>query len=71
MATGGVYSLMDAPDAVQYTVEEMRVMVEEAEHAGLHGVMAHAENAAGIKNALRAGIRSIDHGAGWTTRRST
>ena len=64
MATGGVYSLMDAPDAVQYTVEEMRVMVEEAEHAGLRGVMAHAENAAGIKNALRAGIRSIDHGDG-------
>ena len=64
MATGGVYSLMDAPDAVQYTVEEMRVMVEEAAHAGLRGVMAHAENAAGIKNALRAGIRSIDHGDG-------
>ncbi len=64
MATGGVYSLMDAPDAVQFTVDEMRVMVEEAEHAGLRGVMAHAENAAGIKNALRAGIRSIDHGDG-------
>jgi imidazolonepropionase-like amidohydrolase len=64
MATGGVYSLMDAPDAVQYTVEEMRVMVEEADHAGLRGVMAHAENASGIKNALRAGIRSIDHGDG-------
>lgn len=64
MATGGVYSLMDAPDAVQYTVEEMRVMVEEAEHAGLRGVLAHAENAAGIKNALRAGVRSIEHGDG-------
>lgn len=64
MATGGVYSLMDAPDAVQYTVGEMRVMVEEAEGAGLRGVMAHAENARGIKNALRAGIRSIDHGDG-------
>jgi imidazolonepropionase-like amidohydrolase len=64
MATGGVYSLMDAPDAVQYTVDEMRVMVEEAESAGLRGVMAHAENARGIKNALRAGIRSIDHGDG-------
>ena len=64
MATGGVYSLMDAPGAVQYTVDEMRVMVEEAEHAGLRGVLAHAENAAGIKNALRAGIRSIDHGDG-------
>jgi imidazolonepropionase-like amidohydrolase len=64
MATGGVYSLMDAPDAVQYTVDEMRVMVEEADNAGLRGVMAHAENARGIKNALRAGIRSIDHGDG-------
>ena len=64
MATGGVYSLVDAPDAVQYTVDEMRVMVEEADNAGLRGVMAHAENARGIKNALRAGIRSIDHGDG-------
>ena len=63
MATGGVYSLMDAPDAVEYTVEEMRVMVEEAEHAGLHGMGAR-RIAAGIKNALRAGIRSIDHGDG-------
>ncbi len=64
MATGGVYSLMDAPDAVQYTVEEMAVMVEEADHAGLRGVMAHTENARGTKNALRAGIRSIEHGDG-------
>jgi imidazolonepropionase-like amidohydrolase len=64
MATGGVYSLLDAPDAVQYTVDEMRVMVEEADHAGLRGVLAHAENVRGIKNALRAGIRSIEHGDG-------
>jgi imidazolonepropionase-like amidohydrolase len=64
MATGGVYSLMDAPDAVQYTVDEMRVMGEEADDAGLRGVLAHAENGRGIKNALRAGIRSIEHGFG-------
>lgn len=64
MATGGVYSLVDAPDAVQYTVDEMRVMVEEAGHAGIRGVLAHAENAAGIRNALRAGVRSIEHGDG-------
>ncbi len=64
MATGGVFSLLDTPDAVQYTVEEMRVMVEEAENAGIHGVMAHCENARGIKHALRAGIRSIEHGDG-------
>ena len=64
MATGGVFSLMDTPDAVQYSVDEMRVMVEEADHAGLRGVLAHAENARGIKNALRAGARSIEHGDG-------
>ncbi len=64
MATGGVYSLLDAPGAVQFTVDEMRVMVEEAANAGLHGVLAHAENASGIRNALRAGVRSIEHGEG-------
>ena len=64
MATGGVFSLLDSPDAVQYTVGEMRVMVEEAENAGIRGVMAHCENARGIKHALRAGIRSIEHGDG-------
>ncbi len=64
MATGGVFSLLDASDAVQYTVDEIRVMVEEADAAGIHGVMAHAENARGIKAALRAGVRSIEHGNG-------
>ncbi len=64
MATGGVYSLMDGPGAVQFTIDEIRVMVEEADNAGLRGVMAHAENARRIKNALLAGVRSIDHGDG-------
>ena len=64
MATGGVFSLLDSPDAVQYTVDEMRVMVEEAENAGIRGVMAHCENARGIKFALQAGISSIEHGDG-------
>ncbi|HEX8025003.1 MAG TPA: amidohydrolase family protein, partial [Candidatus Limnocylindrales bacterium] len=32
--------------------------------AGIHGVLAHAENAPGIKSAVRAGIRSIEHGDG-------
>ncbi|HEX8026071.1 MAG TPA: amidohydrolase family protein, partial [Candidatus Limnocylindrales bacterium] len=52
-STGGVYSVMDRPGAVQFSVDELRVMVEEARDAGLHGVLAHAENAPGIKNALR------------------
>lgn len=63
-ATGGAFSAMDAPDAVQFTVDEMQVMVDEASDAGLRGVLAHAENARGIKNALRAGVRSIEHGDG-------
>jgi imidazolonepropionase-like amidohydrolase len=63
-ATGGVYSMMDAPGGVQFSVEEMRVMVDEARRAGIHGVLAHAENAAGIQNAVIAGVRSIEHGDG-------
>ena len=63
-STGGVYSMMDAPGAVQFSVEELRVMVEETRLAGLHGVLAHAENASGIKNAVIAGVRSIEHGDG-------
>jgi imidazolonepropionase-like amidohydrolase len=63
-STGGVYSMMDGPGAVQYSVAELEVMVEEAGLAGIHGVLAHAENASGIKNAVRAGVRSIEHGDG-------
>ena len=63
-STGGVYSMMDGPGAVQYSIDEIAVMVEEARLAGIHGVLAHAENAAGIKNAIRAGVRSIEHGDG-------
>jgi imidazolonepropionase-like amidohydrolase len=56
--------MMDSPSAVQFTAEELEVMVQEARLAGLHGVLAHAENAAGIKAALAAGVRSIEHGDG-------
>ncbi len=62
MATGGVYSVTDSPEAAQFTVEELTVFVEEARAAGIHGVLAHAEGTRGILNALRAGVRSIDHG---------
>jgi imidazolonepropionase-like amidohydrolase len=63
-STGGVYSAMDGPGAVQFSLAELQVMVEEAALAGIHGVLAHAENATGIKNAVRAGVRSIEHGDG-------
>ena len=62
MATGGVYSVTDSPEAAQFTVEELSVFVEEARAAGIHGVLAHAEGTRGILNALRAGVRSIEHG---------
>ena len=62
MATGGVLSAADSPDAAQFTVEEIRAIVEEARAAGICGTLAHAEGTAGIKNALHAGISSIEHG---------
>jgi imidazolonepropionase-like amidohydrolase len=62
MATGGVLSAADSPDASQFTEEEIRAIVEEARAARIRGTLAHAEGTAGIKNALRAGITSIEHG---------
>jgi imidazolonepropionase-like amidohydrolase len=62
MATGGVLSAADSPDASQFTVDEIRAIVEEAKAAGIRGTLAHAEGTAGIKNALRAGITSVEHG---------
>jgi len=62
MATGGVLSAADTPDASQFTIDEIRAIVEEARAAGIKGTLAHAEGTAGIKNALRAGISSIEHG---------
>ncbi|WP_414469857.1 metal-dependent hydrolase family protein [Methanobacterium sp. ACI-7] len=62
MVTGGVMSVNDGPEHTQYTVEELKVMVQEGEfHDGVK-VMAHAHGVEGIKNALYAGIYSIEHG---------
>jgi imidazolonepropionase-like amidohydrolase len=59
--SGGVLSASDAPDAAQLTVDEIATAVYEA---GTQGklCMAHAMSAQGIKNALRAGVRTIEHG---------
>ena len=59
--SGGVLSAADDPDAAQFTVDEISIAVEEAAGQGRR-VMAHAMSAAGIKNALRAGVTSIEHG---------
>ena len=59
--SGGVLSPRDDPRHPHFRPAELAVLVEEAEAAGL-AVMAHAQGADGIKNAVRAGIRSIEHG---------
>ena len=61
-STGGVMSPLDPPDTPQFSAEELAVAVEEARAARLGGVMAHAIGAQGIKNAVHAGVRSIEHG---------
>jgi imidazolonepropionase-like amidohydrolase len=59
--SGGVLSPRDDPRHAQFRPAELEALVEEATAAGMF-VMAHAQSADGIKNAVRAGIRSIDHG---------
>jgi len=59
--SGGVLSPRDKPTHAHFRQAELDVLVEEAAAAGIW-VMAHAQAARGIKNAIRAGIRSIDHG---------
>jgi imidazolonepropionase-like amidohydrolase len=61
-STGGVASPTDHPDFTQFSPEELAVMVQEGEYRQGIKVMAHAQGAEGIKNAVRAGIHSIEHG---------
>ena len=61
MATGGGMS-PGPPTVSQLTIEEMRAAVEEALKYGKTSA-AHAIGADGIKNALRAGVRTIEHGS--------
>ncbi|MGY4514851.1 Xaa-Pro dipeptidase [Lysobacter sp. HA18] len=59
-ATGGVFSHGDEPGAQQLTLDEMKAIVDEAHMASLK-VAAHAHGAAGIKDAIRAGVDTIEH----------
>jgi imidazolonepropionase-like amidohydrolase len=59
--SGGVLSPRDDPRHAQFRPDELAVLVDEATATGRF-VMAHAQAADGIKNAVRAGIRSIEHG---------
>lgn len=59
--SGGVLSARDDPRHAHFRATELDVLVEEANAAGV-AVMAHAQGAGGIKAAIRADIRSIEHG---------
>ncbi len=60
-AGGGVCSRHDPLDAQQFTPDELRAAVEAASDWGTY-VAAHVYNSAGIRRAVEAGIRSIEHG---------
>jgi imidazolonepropionase-like amidohydrolase len=59
-ATGGVLSKGDSVGGLQYTLEEMQAIVEEA-HKLERRVAAHAHGTEGIKLAIRAGVDSVEH----------
>lgn len=59
--SGGVLSPRDNPRHAHFRPDELEMLVREAHAAGIW-VMAHAQATDGIKNAIRAGIRSIEHG---------
>jgi imidazolonepropionase-like amidohydrolase len=61
MAGGGVSSLYDPLDTLQYTPEEMRAAVQAAADWGTY-VGAHVYTSAGIHRCLDAGVRAIEHG---------
>lgn len=59
-STGGVFSKGTTPGAEQNTVEEIAAIVAEAHQRGLK-VASHAHGVAGVKNAIRAGVDTIEH----------
>lgn len=61
MANGGIASPTDRIDSDQFSEEEIRAAVEEAEMANLY-VVAHAYTARSIERSVRNGVRSIEHG---------
>ena len=61
-ATGGVLSLGDDPKAAEFTMEEMKAIIAEAHRLG-RKVAAHAHGGEGLKQAVLAGVDSIEHGS--------
>jgi imidazolonepropionase-like amidohydrolase len=61
MLSGGVASPTDRVDSTQFSLEEIRAAVEEAEAANIY-VLGHAYTARAINRGLECGVRSIEHG---------
>lgn len=59
-ATGGVFSRNTEPGQQQMSLAEMKAIADEAHQWGLQ-VAAHAHGAGGIKDAIRAGVNTIEH----------
>jgi imidazolonepropionase-like amidohydrolase len=60
LSTGAVLTHGSNPKSVEFTPEELQAAVDEARNFGLR-VEAHAHAAEGIKNAIRAGVASVEH----------
>ena len=60
-ATGGVLSYARSGDAPQFTVDEIKAIVDTAKDYG-YTVAAHAHGTEGMKRAVLAGVTSIEHG---------
>jgi imidazolonepropionase-like amidohydrolase len=60
LSTGAVLTHGSNPNSTEFTPEELEAAVDEAKHFGLR-VEAHAHAAEGIKNAIRAGVASVEH----------
>lgn len=61
MAGGGVSSLYDPLDTTQYSFEEMKAIVDVAKSFNTY-VTIHANNDASIQQAIKAGVKSVEHG---------
>jgi imidazolonepropionase-like amidohydrolase len=59
--SGGILSVNGMPQHAHFRADELAVLMAEAGAAGVP-VMAHAQATDGIKQAIRAGVRSIEHG---------
>ena len=60
LSSGAVLTHGSNPNSQEFTLEELQAAVDEASHFGLR-VEAHAHSPQGIKNAIRAGVASIEH----------